>query len=62
MDKWVCELCGYVYDPAAGDPEGGIKPGTPFEDLPEDWECPECLVDKSQFTVEYLKTQQKPRA
>jgi rubredoxin len=49
MDKWVCTVCGYVYDPAAGDPISGIAAGTLFEDLPEDWTCPECGVGKEFF-------------
>ena len=49
MDKWECTVCGYVYDPAVGDPDSGIAPGTAFEDLPDDWTCPECGVDKSVF-------------
>ena len=49
MDKWLCIPCDYVYDPAEGDPDSGISPGTPFEDLPEDWECPICGVGKYQF-------------
>jgi rubredoxin len=49
MQKWVCVPCGYEYDPADGDPENGIEPGTAFEDLPEDWVCPVCGVDKSFF-------------
>jgi len=52
MQKWVCVPCGYVYDPADGDPNNGIDPGTPFEDLPEDWVCPVCGVDKSLFEPE----------
>lgn len=52
MKKYVCEPCGYVYDPAAGDPDGGIAPGTPFEDLPDDWACPVCGVGKEDFVVE----------
>jgi len=42
-------ICGYTYDPEVGDPGGGIAPGTPFEDIPDDWVCPECGVDKSEF-------------
>ena len=42
MDKYVCELCGYVYDPTVGDPDNGIAPGTEFDELPEDWVCPLC--------------------
>ena len=49
MKKYVCMICGFIYDPAVGDPDGGIKPGTPFEDIPDDWVCPECGVDKSEF-------------
>jgi len=52
MKKYVCTICGYVYDPAVGDPDSGIAPGTPFEDLPEDWVCPLCGVGKDQFEVE----------
>ena len=44
MKKYVCDTCGYVYDPAVGDPDGGIAPGTAFEDLPDDWVCPVCGV------------------
>ena len=52
MEKYVCEVCGWVYDPATGDPENGIAPRTSFADLPEDWVCPECGVGKDQFTPE----------
>lgn len=52
MKKYVCDVCGYVYDPAVGDPENGIEPGTAFEDLPEDWACPLCAVGKDQFSEE----------
>ena len=47
--KYVCSVCGYVYDPAAGDPEHGIPAGTPFEDLPADWHCPRCRQGKEKF-------------
>lgn len=47
--KYVCSACGYVYDPAVGDPDNGIAPGTKFEDLPADWHCPRCKQDKSKF-------------
>ena len=47
--KYVCEVCGYVYDPAVGDPDHSIKPGTSFADLPDDWVCPICGVGKDQF-------------
>jgi rubredoxin len=49
MDKYVCTICDYVYDPENGDPENGIAPGTKFEDLPDDWLCPVCGVSKSDF-------------
>lgn len=49
MDKYVCIICGYIYDPAEGDPESGIAPGTAFEDIPEDWTCPACGVGKEHF-------------
>jgi len=52
MEKYVCTVCGYVYDPEKGDPEGGISPGTPFEELPEDWVCPVCGASKDQFEPE----------
>lgn len=52
MSKYVCDVCGYEYDPATGDPDSGIAPGTAFEDLPEDWVCPICGVGKDQFTKE----------
>lgn len=48
-DKYVCKVCGYVYDPAIGDPDAGVKPGTKFEDIPNTWVCPVCGADKSQF-------------
>ena len=50
--SYVCSICGYVYDPAAGDPEHGDPAGTPFEDLPADWSCPVCGADKSHFEPE----------
>ena len=54
MKKYECEVCAYVYDPELGDPDGGIAPGTAWEDLPEDWVCPLCAVGKEQFReVEY---------
>lgn len=49
MKKWEC-VCGYIYDPKLGDPTQDIKAGTAFEDLPEDWVCPDCGLDKSFFT------------
>ena len=50
MKKYICEVCGYVYDPAVGDVEHGIPAGTPFENLPEDWVCPPCGVTKEHFS------------
>lgn len=52
MERWVCQVCGYVYDPSLGDPDSGIPPGTKFEDLPEDWLCPICGAPKSDFEKE----------
>jgi len=47
--KWVCTACGYIYDPVVGDPDHGFNPGTPFEDLPDTWYCPNCGVGKEFF-------------
>ena len=52
MEKWVCTVCGYVYDPEVGDPDNGVEPDTPFEELPEDWVCPACGVGKDMFEQE----------
>lgn len=52
MKKYVCEPCGYEYDPAVGDPDNGIAPGTAFEDLPDDWVCPICGLGKEVFVAE----------
>ncbi len=52
MKRFVCEPCGYVYDPKVGDPVYGIEAGTPFEELPEDWTCPECGAEKDMFVPE----------
>ena len=49
MKRYRCPVCGYIYDPVEGDPDGGIAPGTAFEDVPEDWTCPVCGVQKSEF-------------
>jgi rubredoxin len=49
MQGWKCIICQYVYDPATGDPENGVAPGTPFEDLPENWLCPICGAGKDLF-------------
>jgi rubredoxin len=52
MDRYVCTVCGYVYDPEQGDPDGGVEPGTKFEDLPDDWVCPICGAAKDDFEKE----------
>jgi rubredoxin len=49
MDKYECQICGYIYDPEEGDEDAGVAPGTPFEDLPDDWTCPVCGAEKSDF-------------
>lgn len=49
MNKYVCTVCGYVYDPEVGDPDSGIAPGTKWEDVPADWVCPACGVTKEEF-------------
>ncbi|MCD6413847.1 MAG: rubredoxin [Elusimicrobia bacterium] len=52
VKKYVCDVCGYVYDPEKGDPDSGIEPGTSFKDLPNDWVCPVCGVGKERFSPE----------
>ena len=66
MEKYVCLLCGYVYDPEIGDPDNDIARNTPFSELPEDWKCPICNAGKSQFVkqsqifkTEYAKIRKK---
>jgi rubredoxin len=49
MSKYECTACGYIYDPAAGDPDNGVPPGTPFAQLPDGWVCPQCGVGKELF-------------
>jgi len=49
LQRYECQVCGYIYDPETGDIDGEIAPGTPFADIPEDWVCPICGVDKSNF-------------
>ena len=49
MKKYRCVVCGWIYDPAVGDPDGGIVPGTEFEDIPDDWTWPLCGVGKDEF-------------
>jgi len=52
MEKYVCTVCGYVYDPEKGDSDSGVQPRTPFDKLPDNWVCPVCGADKTQFEVE----------
>ena len=52
MAKYVCNICGYVYDPADGDPDNGVNAGTSFDDLPDDWLCPVCGAPKDEFSPE----------
>lgn len=52
MAKYVCNVCGYIYDPEEGDPDGDIAAGTSFEALPDDWVCPVCAAPKEEFTIE----------
>jgi rubredoxin len=49
MGKWTCNVCGWEYDLAVGDPDSGIAPGTPYDSIPDDWRCPECGAGKDQF-------------
>lgn len=49
MQRWICTICEYVYNPAKGDPGHGVAPGTSFEDIPESWVCPRCGADKTAF-------------
>ncbi|NOZ83583.1 MAG: rubredoxin [Epsilonproteobacteria bacterium] len=49
MDKYRCTVCDYVYDPKVGDPDNDIDPGTSFDDLPDDWVCPDCGAEKELF-------------
>ena len=49
MKKYICTACDYIYDPEVGDEDGGIAPGTAFEDIPDDWVCPDCGVGKDMF-------------
>ncbi len=49
MTQWRCTVCEYIYDPALGDPDNGVAPGTPWEEVPDDWLCPICGVGKDLF-------------
>lgn len=62
MTTWKCRKCKYVYDPAVGDPDGGILPGTPFEQIPDTWQCPICGAKKSDFFVLTSPPPKAPRA
>jgi len=50
VEKWKCDVCGYIYDPKEGDPDNGVEPGTPFDKLPDGWICPVCGAGKDVFT------------
>jgi rubredoxin len=52
LQRWICESCGYTYDPELGDPDGGIPPGTPFEGIPDTWICPVCGARKRDFVLD----------
>ncbi|MFC1888501.1 rubredoxin [Thermodesulfobacteriota bacterium] len=52
MKKYTCTICGYVYDPAQGDPDNGVSAGTAFEDISDDWVCPVCGAGKDSFEEE----------
>ena len=51
MNQYKCTICGHIYDPATGDPDSGIPPGTPFELIPDDWVCPMCGVGKDDYVM-----------
>jgi rubredoxin len=51
MDRYICTVCGYEYNPEEGDPDSSIEPGTAFEDIPDDWVCPTCGATKSDFEI-----------
>ena len=63
MQKYECEICEYVYDPEEGDPENGVAPGTPFENLPDGWFCPTCGVDKDALkpVAKYIRRMQEKK-
>jgi len=54
MKKWMCMNCGWIYEQELGDPMGGIAPGTAWEDIPDDWKCPDCGAAKSEFEMEEI--------
>lgn len=51
MRQWICLNCGYIYRQELGDPDGGVPPGTAWEDVPDDWRCPDCTASKSDFDM-----------
>lgn len=51
MPKYMCNVCGWIYDPEIGDPEHGVPAGTAWEDVPDDWVCPHCFVGKDRFSL-----------
>ncbi len=55
MNEWICSVCGFVYDEAAGMPEEGIPAGTPWADVPDDWFCPDCGASKASFEMELMQ-------
>ena len=57
MRKYACSICGYIYDEATGDPDRGIEPGTKWDEIPDDWDCPLCGATKSDFLEEIIKEQ-----
>jgi rubredoxin len=56
MQNYICKKCGHVYDPTVGDPDSGIEPGLPFEALPDDWVCPQCGAQKTDFELDGAQT------
>ena len=60
--KYICDVCGYEYDEAAGDPDNGIAPGTKWEDVPEDFVCPLCGVGKDQISAECTRRKRRAAA
>lgn len=59
MQRWRCTVCNYVYDPAEGDPDGGVTSGTAFEEIPDDWLCPVCQVGKEHFAAAHPHNKNK---
>ena len=59
MNTFVCDVCGYVYDPAKGDPDGGVVPGTEFDKIPDDWVCPVCGATKESFSKQQFYVERR---